>query len=234
MKTNIRRKIYLSSLIASVLLLSLLLSACSGFSTSFLLPIRHDPNKGSGGINLACDIISDRNVFAINEVTLEYSFGFYTGGSHDPCPQIIEKDGSVYDLVSFISYFQYSSADANWEWNDGKDGVIMGGVVIVDNYYGLSNTVVFKEIKQEDFYTDMYTVTLWGRTNRTLDYSHNEIIVVPSLVFNGDKNNNSGVLLIVLSAIFYCKTNNKYIMKHGAHIGMKYELLKNGKVKLSL
>ena len=161
-------------------------------------------------------IKSDKTEFDINNVTLDFSYG----------------DGSVGEVGGYIGNYVEGAEEtedcpivcvAVYFYNS-KYGNTLGEARFED-YKNIEGLYFVKEISLDD-YNENYDVenNIFGSK-----YEHTETLTIPQETFELT----TGFVCIGVYAIAYIPSQNLYRIADGADKGLKYEILDDGKVKIS-
>ena len=161
-------------------------------------------------------IKSDKTEFDINNVTLDFSYG----------------DGSVGEVGGYIGNYVEGAEEtedcpivcvAVYFYNS-KYGNTLGEARFED-YKNIEGLYFVKEISLDD-YNENYDVenNIFGSK-----YEHTETLTIPQETFELT----TGFVCIGVYAIAYIPSQNLYRIANGADKGLKYEILDDGKVKIS-
>ena len=157
---------------------------------------------------------SDKNVFNIDDVTLNFSYG--DSSSAVAGGFVGENDGEDCPVVCIAVYFFNS---------EYSDVCVSFGDARFEDYTKIEHLYFVKEISLYD-YNENYDVD-----NNALrrKYEHSEDMTIPVGVFEGK----SGYVCLGVYQIAYVPSTELYIIVGGGKVALKYEILDNGTVKLS-
>lgn len=185
--------------------------------------------------DLNAKVESDKFVFDINDVTLDFSYSLYSLENNESLEEI--KDGFYYCVPSYDDYNVYLS----WEYvhavyiSNNKELVFdlcQDKKTIVD-YENNVNAQLLKFISFEDaFETNYGFTTERGRFLITgkINYNHSEKLTIPSALF--DSSNNYVYIYVV--RLIHNLDNGKYEFydTSGYTIDIEYKLLDDYTVML--
>ena len=161
-------------------------------------------------------IKSDKTEFDINNVTLDFSYG----------------DGSVGEVGGYIGNYVEGADEiedcpivcvAVYFYNSRYGDTL--GEARFEDYKNIEGLYFVKEISLDD-YNENYDVenNIFGSK-----YEHTETLTIPQETFELT----TGFVCIGVYAIAYIPSQNLYRIADGADKGLKYEILDDGKVKIS-
>ena len=161
-------------------------------------------------------IQSDKTEFDISNVTLDFSYG----------------DGRIGEVGGYIGNYVEGADEiedcpivcvAVYFYNSRYGDTL--GEARFEDYKNIEGLYFVKEISLDD-YNENYDVenNIFGSK-----YEHTETLTIPQETFELT----TGFVCIGVYAIAYIPSQNLYRIADGADKGLKYEILDNGKVKIS-
>ena len=193
------------SIISILLALLILFSACT------------EPdgiNTGSPGMGMvppvAIRIRGDKTEFDIDNVTLDFSFGSKLGTSNwyeiddERCPVVCVA----------VYFFNVKFANHNYFYTPVAD------------YKEIEGWHFVKDITLENFEQNYKVEYRWVGATK---FDHTETLTIPKEIFEDV----TGYLCFAVYPIVYIPSKNSYKVGDGHKEGLKYEILENGKVRIS-
>ncbi|NCA66464.1 MAG: hypothetical protein EOM87_00205 [Clostridia bacterium] len=200
--------------------LILILGGCSNkgeFKTNFCYPTTDNHTKASNN-EIVCDVVSNKSQFDINQVTMDFYFGYITDYSYGFC----EEGYPTYFFQCIALYFQRIVPNQE---------AFFSGNLIFDDYQSMENTYFIKELSYNDFYLEQYGVTKTKKLyKRKLTYTHNESITVPKEMFTGE----NGKFAVVVRAVYRNELTGQYALSNAGLVKLHYKVLDENTVKLAL
>ncbi|NCA66465.1 MAG: hypothetical protein EOM87_00210 [Clostridia bacterium] len=212
-----------------ILCLTLILDGCCkeyGFKTNFCYPTTDNHTKASSN-ELVCDVVSNKSLFDISQVTMDFYFGYLTAYSYGFSEEEYESEYTENKFTThyfqcIALYFQRIVPDQE---------AFFSGTLIYDNYQNIENTFIVKEFTYDDFYNEDYGVTETKKLyKRELTYSHYESFTIPSEIFVGEK----GYFAFVVRAVYQDQSSEKYFLSRAGLLKMYYKFIDENVVELLL
>lgn len=155
---------------------------------------------------------SKTNVFDKSDVTLKLHYGFY------------EKNEYVF------GYWQYPEDKvlvAMYIY-DADCGHVITNDCEVEDYKNIDNYYFIKEISQEEMFSEEYAYS--NKFMSGMTYEHSEFITIPEEFFKDD---GGTVVIRFVSYIEPMEERDNYYSMHVIGIKLDYEMIKDGKVKIT-
>lgn len=216
MKSSHKASILLRNLTAVIILLIISLTSCA---SSYAI----DKGHGSpGGLlpEFFIGIRSKTDVFDIDNVTLEFSWGKEDGIEEGDCTFIDKGEkGELPEECPVVCVAVY--------FYNYKYGNSLGSLHHYDDYKEIDDVYFVKDFTVEEF-NEKCKVNLnyWGR----IKYDHTESLTIPKEVFE----TTTGEISFVVTKVEYVPSENAYIVSGGSNTNLSYRVLENGKVRLGL
>lgn len=201
------RKKFYSLILAAVMLFGVFgLTACTadidgkydGFSIGF--------NYKGGKIDtIMCAARSEKTVFDVNDVTLDFYFGWF-----EPLP-VGYIDPDSYGIIRAALYFSN-----NFMWAG-----------IVEDYRNIENKYFIREILFGEFVSETFAVSMTKKSGK--NFSHKESLTIPKELF-GEK---IGLVYFGIVELSFSESSNTYYGGVRGYVQIWYEYIDDNTVRLS-
>jgi hypothetical protein len=146
---------------------------------------------------------SDKTEFDIDDVTIEFSFGWY------------QTNLLQYSPVGFALYFIDQS------------GYSVQREEYFDDYTNQEAMTFIRIIETNEFVTEDYKVEMTRREGKSFSYS--EKITIPKSLLNSAPH---GSVLFLVSAVLYSHENDSFFHSFGGTVELNYELINENTIKI--
>ena len=197
-------------------ILIIMLTIFTSCSSPYNINIGHDGFMIGRVPPIEIGIKSDTIEFDIDDATMDFSFGNENGTSG--CIFLNDEECPIVGVA--VYFYNEEHQDAVYEDTDSFRSAHFEDYKEIENWYFV------KDIRPEDFnanYKIQYNY--WGHTK----YDHTETLTIPKEIFIPDK----GTLYFAVYEFAYIPSENTYISHKGNTQELRYEVLNNGKVRIT-
>ncbi len=183
--------------------------------------------------DLNAKVQSDKKVFDINDVTLDFYYSLYCLDDYESIEDVrsnfyleVPEESEVYYWYSRQYVHAIFIGESDDTWGEKYDFYSS-----FDEYLSSRSAKLYKFIDFEETFTTDYGCTIsregsWEETH----YNHKETLTIPAEMFS----KSSGSVYIYLVRLSHKLSTDEYVYAWGdkSVIQIKYELLENNKVRL--
>ncbi len=190
--------------------------------------------KGRRHYDLNAKVQSDKKVFDINDVTLDFYYSLYC----------LDNYISIEEVKSSF-YLEVPEEDENYNWyswqyvhaifigeSDDTWGEKYGFYSSFDEYLSSRSAKLYKFIDFEEAFVNDYGCTISQKGfSKVTHYNHKETLTIPAEMFS----ESSGEICIYLVRISHKLSTDEYLFTSGnqATVKIEYKLLENNKVRFN-